>query len=287
MRELVDADRDVPGRSTRSARSAPSRTRPTRTPWRSASAPTGAGWRGVAHRVGAQGPQVREGQGASCSSTMETIAAQPNGFVAGQRRCTTWTPGEFAGRRAAGGRRVAPLAPSSGSVEMCAELIDLVDMPEFNEAWLRVLPLYNATKAEQAARVRRELRQPATCARPTRGSTAYAAVQTGTRRWPPARGRSSTPATATARVRALEAEKRERPGQLVPGSEATWVSTNDHRAVRPRRHREPGAARRQDREPLMLGRFTVRPADDGQSCSACGTACAPGRASPSREEGAT
>ena len=38
-----------------------------------------------------------------------------------------------------------------GLVEICAELIDLVDMPAFEEAWLQYCRLFNATRAEQTA----------------------------------------------------------------------------------------------------------------------------------------
>jgi len=38
-----------------------------------------------------------------------------------------------------------------GQVEICAELLDLVDRPAFEAAWLQYCRLFNATKAEQAA----------------------------------------------------------------------------------------------------------------------------------------
>jgi hypothetical protein len=38
-----------------------------------------------------------------------------------------------------------------GQVEICAELIDLVELPAFEQAWLQYCRLYNATRAEQTA----------------------------------------------------------------------------------------------------------------------------------------
>ncbi|WP_200926499.1 Tat pathway signal sequence domain protein [Sphaerimonospora mesophila] len=81
-------------------------------------------------------------------ATMRTIAAMPNGFVTGEGRYDPDT-GEFApaGREVS----VSHLSAMFGQVEICAELIDLVDMPEFERAWLRYCRLFNGTAAEQAA----------------------------------------------------------------------------------------------------------------------------------------
>jgi hypothetical protein len=38
-----------------------------------------------------------------------------------------------------------------GQVEVCAEIIDLVDLPAFENAWLQYCRLFNATREEQTA----------------------------------------------------------------------------------------------------------------------------------------
>ncbi|MGW4235378.1 exo-rhamnogalacturonan lyase family protein [Streptomyces sp. NPDC004749] len=96
-----------------------------------------------------QGPQAAKAE-ARLRSTMETIAAQPNGFVQGSGLYDLDT-----GRFAVADRPVVSVSHLSsmfGLVEMCAELIGLIDMPEFKEAWLDYCRYFNATKAEQKAR---------------------------------------------------------------------------------------------------------------------------------------
>ncbi|MFC4586861.1 exo-rhamnogalacturonan lyase family protein [Sphaerisporangium corydalis] len=81
-------------------------------------------------------------------ATMRTIAAMPNGFVTGEGLYSL-TTGEFA--PAAKKVAVSHLSAMFGEVEICAELIDLVDMPEFERAWLQYCRLFNGTAAEQTA----------------------------------------------------------------------------------------------------------------------------------------
>ena len=81
---------------------------------------------------------------------METIAAQPNGFVQGSGLYDLDT-GKFAvADKAVVG--VSHLSAMFGLDELCAELIDLVDMPKFKEAYFDYCRYFNATKAEQKAR---------------------------------------------------------------------------------------------------------------------------------------
>ncbi|MFC6081905.1 exo-rhamnogalacturonan lyase family protein [Sphaerisporangium aureirubrum] len=81
-------------------------------------------------------------------ATMRTIAAMPNGFVTGEGLYSLST-GEFA--PAARKVAVSHLSAMFGQVEICAELDDLVDMPEFEAAWLQYCRLFNGTAAEQTA----------------------------------------------------------------------------------------------------------------------------------------
>jgi hypothetical protein len=79
--------------------------------------------------------------------TMETIGAMPNGFVTGSGLYDLDT-----GRFAPVTEKIVSVSHLSamfGQVEICAELIDLVDMPAFEAAWLQYCRLYNATRAEQ------------------------------------------------------------------------------------------------------------------------------------------
>lgn len=82
--------------------------------------------------------------------TMETIAALPNGFIQGEGLYNIAT-GRFAAEPAK--VSVSHLSAMFGQVEICAELIDAVDMPAFEKAWLQYCRLFNATRAEQSAEV--------------------------------------------------------------------------------------------------------------------------------------
>ena len=81
--------------------------------------------------------------------TMETIGAMPNGFVTGSGLYDLDT-GRFAPVTAKT-VSVSHLSAMFGQVEICAEVLDLVDMPAFEAAWLQYCRLFNATKPEQAA----------------------------------------------------------------------------------------------------------------------------------------
>jgi hypothetical protein len=81
--------------------------------------------------------------------TMETIATMPNGFVTGTGLLDLDT-----GRFAPVTEKIVDVSHLSavfGLVEVCAEVIDLVDLPAFEDAWLRYCRLFNASNTEQAA----------------------------------------------------------------------------------------------------------------------------------------
>ncbi|MFG1912260.1 Tat pathway signal sequence domain protein [Kribbella sp. NPDC048928] len=95
-----------------------------------------------------QGPKAAVAK-AKLLGTMETIGAMPNGFVTGSGLYDLDT-----GRFAPVTEKIVSVSHLSamfGEVEMCAELIDLVDMPAFEAAWLQYCRLFNATRAEQTA----------------------------------------------------------------------------------------------------------------------------------------
>nr|WP_119612463.1 Tat pathway signal sequence domain protein [Streptomyces acidiscabies] len=157
-------------------------------------------------------------------STMETIAAQPNGFVQGSGLYDLDT-GKFAvaSSPVVG---VSHLSAVFGLNELCAELIHLVDMPRFNEAYFDYCRYFNATKAEQAARYGANFGTLLLFQGHSR-LDAYAAVKTGDeklakRAWDKFYNSDGYKESAPWRT-----EKVVGPTALVAGSEATWVSTND------------------------------------------------------------
>ncbi|MFJ1734078.1 Tat pathway signal sequence domain protein [Streptomyces sp. NPDC088254] len=157
-------------------------------------------------------------------STMETIAAQPNGFVQGSGLYDLDT-GRFAiaDKPVVG---VSHLSAVFGLNELCAELIHLVDMPKFDEAYYDYCRYFNATKAEQAARYGTDFGSLLLFQGHSR-LDAYAAVRTGdkklaARAWDKFYNSDGYKESAPWRTEPLSG-----PATLVPGSEAAWVSTND------------------------------------------------------------
>ncbi|MEU4292374.1 hypothetical protein AB0E63_29465 [Kribbella sp. NPDC026596] len=95
-----------------------------------------------------QGPKADVAH-AKLLGTMETIGAMPNGFVTGGGLYDLDT-----GRFAPVTEKtvsVSHLSAMFGQVEICAELIDLVDLPAFEAAWLQYCRLFNATREEQTS----------------------------------------------------------------------------------------------------------------------------------------
>ncbi|MFE2299760.1 Tat pathway signal sequence domain protein [Streptomyces sp. NPDC059445] len=170
-----------------------------------------------------KGPQWEKAR-ARVLSTMETIAAQPNGFVQGSGLYDLDT-----GRFAVAGAPVVGVSHLSavfGLNELCAELIDLVDMPAFKEAYLDYCRYFNATKAEQAARYGSNFGTLLLFQGHSR-LDAYAAVQTddarlAARAWAKFYDSDGYGESAPWRTEELSG-----PVTLVPGSEASWVYTND------------------------------------------------------------
>ncbi|MFH9466777.1 Tat pathway signal sequence domain protein [Streptomyces clavifer] len=159
-------------------------------------------------------------------STMETIAAQPNGFVQGTGLYDLDT-GRFAiAEKAEVG--VSHLSAMFGLVELNAELIDMIDMPAFKAAWIDYCRYFNATKAEQAARYGSNFGNLLLFQGHSR-QDAYAAAQTGdvtlaTRAWK--QFYSSTDAWDYKESTDWSTKRIEGPTGPVEGGEAAWVSTN-------------------------------------------------------------
>ncbi|WP_199042822.1 exo-rhamnogalacturonan lyase family protein [Glycomyces salinus] len=79
--------------------------------------------------------------------TMETIAAQPNGFAQGGALYDMDT-GKYAIEEDPVVQR-SNLSNAFGRIEICAELIQQVDMPAFEDDWLRYSRFYTASREEQ------------------------------------------------------------------------------------------------------------------------------------------
>ncbi|WP_100444194.1 exo-rhamnogalacturonan lyase family protein [Glycomyces xiaoerkulensis] len=79
--------------------------------------------------------------------TMETIAAQPSGFAQGSG-LYDMDAGRFAIAEEPEVER-SNLSNAFGRIEICAELIQTVDMPAFEQDWLRYSRFYTATREEQ------------------------------------------------------------------------------------------------------------------------------------------
>ncbi|MEU4086719.1 Tat pathway signal sequence domain protein [Streptomyces aureus] len=157
-------------------------------------------------------------------STMETIAAQPNGFVQGSGLYDLDT-GRFA-VAAAPVVGVSHLSAVFGLNELCAELIDLVDMPAFKTAYLDYCRYFNATKAEQAARYGTDFGTLLLFQGHSR-LDAYAAVQTGDAQLAARAWTKFYASDGYTESSPWKTEKLSGPVTLVPGSEADWVYTND------------------------------------------------------------
>jgi len=82
-------------------------------------------------------------------ASMRTIAAQPKGFFTGGERMNLVT-GAFDISKDPK-LNVSHLSAAFGLPEVCAELIELLDVPEFERAWLLYCQLYNASDEEQKA----------------------------------------------------------------------------------------------------------------------------------------
>ncbi|MFE7956407.1 Tat pathway signal sequence domain protein [Streptomyces sp. NPDC057413] len=157
-------------------------------------------------------------------STMEGIAAQPNGFVQGSGLYDLDT-GKFAvATEPVVG--VSHLSAVFGLNELCAELIYLVDMPKFKDAYLDYCRYFNASKTEQVARYGSNFGSLILFQGHSR-LDAYAAVQTGDaklakRAWDKFYNSDGYKESAPWKTERLTG-----PATLVEGSEAAWVSSND------------------------------------------------------------
>jgi hypothetical protein len=83
--------------------------------------------------------------------SMSTIGQQPHGFFSTGERMNLTTGAFDISKNTRPG--VSHLNAVFGLVEVCAELVQLLDVPEFKAAWLEYCELYNAPAAEQTQRL--------------------------------------------------------------------------------------------------------------------------------------
>jgi hypothetical protein len=89
-------------------------------------------------------------------ASMKSIGSQPRGFFTGSARLNLVT-GAF--DKANDDRvSVSHLSAAFGLPEICAELIEAFEVPEFERAWLQYCRLYNASAEEQKAALGEELK---------------------------------------------------------------------------------------------------------------------------------
>ena len=157
-------------------------------------------------------------------NSMRTIGQQPRRFFTAQARMNLDT-GAF-DRREDDRVTVSHLSSVFGLVEVCAELLQLIDEPSFRTAWLEYCELYNAPGAEQEQRLGRAL-QGLNLQQGHSRLTAFAARETGRtelaeRAWTEFyRGPGGIRSNDVTTVHQFSG-----PDTLRPVDEAPWVSTN-------------------------------------------------------------
>ncbi|WP_341939468.1 exo-rhamnogalacturonan lyase family protein [Marinimicrobium sp. C2-29] len=157
---------------------------------------------------------------------MRTIGAHPDGFFAGTYGFDPDTKELIAPPD--GDISVSHLSAVFGLVEINAELIQLLDVPEYRAAWLRYCRLYNASDEQKRAEVGRAFGTHLEA--PHSRLTAYAAAQEGDstlakRAWEEFRLPQEFARQWTGDHQAILEVKP--PQVLNPVVEAPWLSTND------------------------------------------------------------
>jgi hypothetical protein len=157
-------------------------------------------------------------------ASMRTIAAQPRGFFTGSGRMNLRT-GAFDVARSAK-VSVSHLSAAFGLPEVCAELIQLLEISEFERAWVQYCTLYNASAEQQRAALGESL-GPLNLQQGHSRLTAYAARA---RRDPELARRAWSEFDAGlagfAPDQRYETQRIAGPARLNPVDEAAWVSTN-------------------------------------------------------------
>jgi hypothetical protein len=117
------------------------------------------------------------------------------------------------------------LSTMFGLPEVCAELIHLLDVPEFTAAWLQYCRLYNAPEDVQRAELGPDYRDPGFVVSHSR-ITAYAAAMIGDKALAD-RAAQELLHVEWGQKPELRTDHLAGPDVLNPVDEAAWVSTND------------------------------------------------------------
>lgn len=187
---------------------------------------TGTDWYSVASAVLTAWERTGDPRyGDKLRTSMESIAALPNGLFTGGGRYDAKTGRFYSG----GGDNISvgALGTVFGGVEINAELLDLIDVPEYARWWLLYCELYNGTSEDKKRLLNgKDFKQP-NLHQPASRKTAYAAYKTGradlaARAWNEfARGRNGVHLATTP----LQARLWTGPDVLNP-IEAVGMSTN-------------------------------------------------------------
>jgi hypothetical protein len=152
---------------------------------------------------------------------MKTIGSQELGFFCGDFGYDPETKTLLPQEHPSAG--VSHLSAVFGLVEVCAELIGLIDVPEFERAWLQYCTLYNGSREDHVAAFGHPLRGTSLRAAHSR-LTAYAAQVSAN---PRLAERAWSEFHETREPRTIDAIRVDGPTTLNPVEEASWVSTND------------------------------------------------------------
>lgn len=157
---------------------------------------------------------------------MRTIGGHPDGFFVGTFGFDSSTKELIAPPE--GDINVSHLSSVFGLVEINAELIQLLDVPEYKAAWLRYCRLYNASKEEKVAEVGSDFSTHLEA--PHSRLTAYAAAQESDstlakRAWEEFQLPQEFARQWSGEHQAIR--EVEGPKVLNPVVEAPWLSTND------------------------------------------------------------
>ena len=155
-------------------------------------------------------------------ASMSTIGQQPHGFFSSGERMNLTTGAFDISKNPRAG--VSHLNAVFGLVEVCAELVQLLDVPEFKQAWLDYCELYNAPAEEQAKRLGSSLNGISLQQGHSR-LTAYAAKIKGDPALAQRAWKEFFRGEGSARSRP-EVHRVTGPAVLQPVDEAAFVSTN-------------------------------------------------------------
>jgi hypothetical protein len=161
-------------------------------------------------------------------SSMKAIGGMPQGWFSDGPICYDPETGKLYARKECG-VGVSHLQAVFGAVEFCAELLQLLDVPEFSDAWLRYCELYSASPEEQARALGGSLSGNVLTVAHSR-LTAFAARQKSDERlahraWKEFFEGDGRPLWSVPTMKA-ETIRIEGPLVLNPVDEAAWVSTN-------------------------------------------------------------